>query len=293
MRHRDARRDRARVRQRGAGRQRRDRRRRRHRRPGGERPARPRRRGRVADRRRRRARPVGRRRRDHVPAGHRAARRRRGHRDAAAGLEAARPGRGGRARRRRRRRQARGRGVRGLARRRSAVRGPPHPRSWRPRCGCPLHAPGVCPPGTYPKGHAPQGHAPLLGLFSGGSLAYEAQTILGPGHRILDLGDEEYTQGRPHPMVDLELRRRMLREDGPAAGCVLLDVVLGYGSHPDPAGELAETLAELECPVIAHVCGTDADPQDAGRQEAILREAGVHVAPTNAAAARLAKAVVG
>jgi FdrA protein len=138
-----------------------------------------------------------------------------------------------------------------------------------------------------------RGGGALLGLFSGGSLAYEAQTILGPGHRILDLGDEEYTQGRPHPMVDLELRRRMLREDGPAAGCVLLDVVLGHGSHPDPAGELAETLAELDCPVIAHVCGTKDDPQDSERQEAVLREAGVVVAPTNAAAARLAKAVVG
>ena len=55
----------------------------------------------------------------------------------------------------------------------------------------------------------------VLGLFSGGSLAHEAMTILGPGHRILDLGEEEYTQGRPHPMVDLELRRRMLREEGP------------------------------------------------------------------------------
>ena len=137
------------------------------------------------------------------------------------------------------------------------------------------------------------GGGDLLGLFSGGSLAYEAQTILGPGHRILDLGDAEYTQGRPHPMVDLELRRRMLREDGPSAGCVLLDVVLGHGAHPDPAGELAETLAGLEAPVIAHVCGTPADPQDAGRQEATLREAGVHVAPTNAAAARLARSVVG
>jgi FdrA protein len=138
------------------------------------------------------------------------------------------------------------------------------------------------------------GGGELLGLFSGGSLAYEAQTILGPGHRILDLGEEEYTQGRPHPMVDLELRRRMLREDGPDAGCILLDVVLGHGSHPDPAGELAETLEPLarERPVIAHVCGTDADPQNAGRQEATLRQAGVHVAPTNAAAARLAKAVV-
>ena len=85
----------------------------------------------------------------------------------------------------------------------------------------------------------------LLGLFSGGSLAHEAQTILGGDHRILDLGEEEYTQGRPHPMVDLELRRRMLREQGPEAGCILLDVVLGHGSHPDPAGELAGTLAEL------------------------------------------------
>jgi FdrA protein len=141
-------------------------------------------------------------------------------------------------------------------------------------------------------GQSVEGGGDLLGLFSGGSLAFEAQTILGPGHRILDLGDEEYTQGRPHPMVDLELRRRMLREDGPNAGCVLLDVVLGHGSHPDPAGELAPTLEALACPVIAHVCGTPDDPQDATRQEATLRDAGVLVASTNAAAARLAKRVV-
>jgi FdrA protein len=135
---------------------------------------------------------------------------------------------------------------------------------------------------------APSARGPLLGLFSGGSLAHEAETILGPGHRILDLGDELYTQGRPHPMVDLTLRERMLRDQGPDAGCVLLDVVLGHGSHPDPAGVLAETLAGLarERPVIAHVCGTDADPQDARRQEVTLRDAGVVVAPTNAGAAR-------
>jgi FdrA protein len=155
---------------------------------------------------------------------------------------------------------------------------------------------GATAPGDMSLGDIPpaRGGGELLGLFSGGSLAYEAQTILGPGHRILDLGEEEYTQGRPHPMVDLELRRRMLQDEGPKAGCILLDVVLGHGSHPDPAGELAETLGELarDRPVIAHVCGTDADPQNAGRQEATLREAGVHVAPTNAAAARAARAVV-
>jgi FdrA protein len=130
----------------------------------------------------------------------------------------------------------------------------------------------------------------VLGLFSGGSLAYEAETILGPGRRILDLGAEEYTQGRPHPMVDPAYRLALLRDEGRRAGAVLLDVVLGHGAHADPAGALAETLADLavDRPVIAHVCGTPADPQDARRQERTLRDAGVTVAPTNAAAARLA-----
>jgi FdrA protein len=137
---------------------------------------------------------------------------------------------------------------------------------------------------------APQGAGRILGLFSGGSLAHEAETILGHGHTILDLGEEEYTQGRPHPMVDLGVRTEMLRAVPDDVGCVLLDVVLGHGSHPDPAGELAPVLAELRCPVVAHVCGTAADPQDAPRQEATLRDAGVIVAPTNASAARVAKA---
>ena len=137
----------------------------------------------------------------------------------------------------------------------------------------------------------PDSDGDLLGLFSGGSLAHEAETILGPGHRILDLGEEEYTQGRPHPMVDLEVRLGFLRDEGPQAGCVLLDVVIGHGSHADPAGGLAPTLADLAAgrPVIAHVCGTPEDPQDSRRQEATLRDAGVIVAPTNAAAARMAE----
>jgi FdrA protein len=152
----------------------------------------------------------------------------------------------------------------------------------------------------------------LLGLFSGGSLAHEALTILetalGPiagnvsgrdeaaggagGHRILDLGEEEYTRGRPHPMVDLDLRREMLEKAAgdPRVGCVLLDVVLGHGAHPDPAGELAPAVARVAdgALVLARVCGTDEDPQDARRQTATLERAGAIVAPSNAAAARLA-----
>jgi FdrA protein len=150
----------------------------------------------------------------------------------------------------------------------------------------------------------------LLGLFSGGSLAHEAVTLLEPslgaiagnaghgspqaggGHALFDLGEAEYTQGRPHPMVDLEVRTGMLERaaEDERIGCVLLDVVLGFASHPDPAGGLADTIrrASADAIVIAHVCGTPDDPQDSDRQAATLTEAGAIVAPSNAAAARLA-----
>jgi FdrA protein len=150
----------------------------------------------------------------------------------------------------------------------------------------------------------------LLGLFSGGSLAHEAVTLLevelgplegnvghGPderngGHAVLDLGEEEYTQGRPHPMVDLDVRLGFLEAaaNDAAVGCVLLDVVLGHGAHTDPATGLADAIAAVakDAVVLARVCGTAGDPQDAGRQTRILRSAGAIVAPSNAAAARLA-----
>ena len=151
----------------------------------------------------------------------------------------------------------------------------------------------------------------LLGLYSGGSLAHEAITLLEPVlgpiagnvghgpdhaegavHALYDLGEAEYTQGRPHPMVDLESRIDMLERaaEDDHVGCVLLDVVLGFAGHPDPAGGLApaiERLAERAI-VIAHVCGTPDDPQDSERQTATLEGAGAIVAPSNASAARLA-----
>ena len=176
-----------------------------------------------------------------------------------------------------------------------------------------LAAAGAEPPDTTELEEGlPRRDGALLGLYSGGTLAYEAATILEPalgriggnagdggreGHRIFDLGEEEYTQGRPHPMVDLEVRRRMLIEAAAddRVGCVLLDVVTGHGSHADPAGGLAEPLASLarDRPVIAHVCGTPGDPQDARRQAAVLRDCGVVVAPSNAVAARLAARALG
>jgi FdrA protein len=151
----------------------------------------------------------------------------------------------------------------------------------------------------------------ILGLYSGGSLAHEACAILEPlvgpvatepeaiagdDHAVIDLGTDRYTQGRPHPMVDPTTRIELLEAaagDG-RTGCVLLDVVCGHGAHPDPAAELAGPVsrASAHATVIARVCGTPADPQDADRQAATLRAAGASVAPSNAAAARLAARAV-
>jgi FdrA protein len=153
----------------------------------------------------------------------------------------------------------------------------------------------------------------LIGLYSGGSLAHEAATILEPelgplrgnvgtggeasdGHTLFDLGAGEYTRGRPHPMLDLDVRVEHLDEAAadPAVGCVLMDVVLGYGAHPDPAAGLAPAVerAAADGLVIVRVCGTPDDPQDSRRQEATLEEAGALVSPSNACAARLAARAV-
>jgi succinyl-CoA synthetase alpha subunit len=158
----------------------------------------------------------------------------------------------------------------------------------------------------------------IRGLFSGGTFCYEACALLGEvwsnapvdpkrtlkdvwksrEHTLIDLGDDVFTRGRPHPMIDHRLRNdRMLEEaSDPQVAVILLDVVLGYGSHPDPAAEMVPTLMKIKksrrSPVIvASVCGTDEDPQGLERQEAALREAGVLLAESNARAARLAGAI--
>jgi succinyl-CoA synthetase alpha subunit len=163
----------------------------------------------------------------------------------------------------------------------------------------------------------------LRGLFAGGTFCYEAQLILSnlpepvlsnapivqankladplhsTGHSCIDLGGDEFTQGRLHPMIDPSLRNRRIVQEAldPETAVILLDVVLGYGAHADPAGATAEAIREARhlaveagrhVAFIASVCGTEADPQRLSRQEATLRDAGVTVVPDNASAARLA-----
>jgi len=167
----------------------------------------------------------------------------------------------------------------------------------------------------------------LRGLFSGGTLAAEALVVwqdLGltvrsnvaadlhlrladptrsEGHCAVDLGEAEFTVGRLHPMIDYDLRvRRLLQEAAdPEVAVILLDVVLGYGAHPDPAGELGPAIrrAREEAAregrgliVVASVTGTEGDPQGLSRQVRSLEEAGAIVCSCNAAAARLAGLIV-
>jgi FdrA protein len=161
----------------------------------------------------------------------------------------------------------------------------------------------------------------LRGLYAGGTFAYEAGLLLEPrlgaigddadppaadrparlpdGHLILDLGDDRFTVGRPHPMIDPAVRLDMLRAAGedPRTAVIVLDVVLGHLAADDPAGDLAPVIAEIagrdDAPaIVCFVVGTDSDPQGRERQERALREAGALLAPSSSAAAALAEAMI-
>ena len=137
----------------------------------------------------------------------------------------------------------------------------------------------------------------MRALYCGGTLCSEAELIFRrrglDGHRFVDLGDDQYTRSRPHPMIEPEIRNDHIaaaladRE----VGVILVDVVLGYGAHPDPAGVLTKAIDRKKI-FVASVTGTDSDPQVRSRQVAALRAAGVLVAPSNAHAAELAASLV-
>jgi FdrA protein len=160
----------------------------------------------------------------------------------------------------------------------------------------------------------------IRALYTGGTFAYETQVILNgtlkdlysnaptggtkklsqstksKKHSILDLGEEEFTQGRPHPMIDPTIRRLRLVEESqdPEVGVIMMDFVLGYGSNPDPVGAVLKEIGQVKATarkssrylsIVTHVCGTKRDPQ--GYDESIrkLENAGALVFPTNALAA--------
>jgi len=167
----------------------------------------------------------------------------------------------------------------------------------------------------------------LVGLFGGGTLAQEAWHLLSTGgekvysnvaldtqlkirgdeavdgNYLLDLGDDIFTQGRPHPMIEPSLRDEYIytpAQDSSVA-VLLVDLVLGYGAHPDPASGLAAAITHVKetfakrgqyLSVVASITGTDADPQGYSRQRAMLEEAGAIVMSSNEAAARLTHAVL-
>ncbi|MFC0226035.1 acyl-CoA synthetase FdrA [Serratia aquatilis] len=155
----------------------------------------------------------------------------------------------------------------------------------------------------------------IRGVFAGGTFCYEGQLLCqqqgfiaasntpvkgnakladiwrSQGHTLIDMGDDDFTRGRPHPMIDPTLRnQRIVAELNDAeTAVVLFDLVLGYGAAAEPASELLTLLSQHQSQngplLIAHVCGTEADPQQRSRQVAALRQAGVLVAGCNAEAA--------
>ena len=165
-----------------------------------------------------------------------------------------------------------------------------------------------------------KGRKYLRGLFSGGSFCAEAQVLLKdtladlysnvplPGvkqlrnslrsqkNTVIDLGEDEFTVGRPHPMIDYSLRNRRILEEAADAetAVILLDVVLGYGANPDPARELASVLrrASGQVSVVCSVTGTRQDPQNRDLVESALCKEGAIVMPSNAAACRLACGII-
>jgi hypothetical protein len=167
----------------------------------------------------------------------------------------------------------------------------------------------------------------LRGLYSGGTYCTEAQVVwkdagiatwsnapadkkyaLPHGapsrdHTAIDLGADEFTVGRPHPMIDFTARtERLLAEARDrSVAAIVLDVVLGYGANADPAGELAPAVRAAralaardgrELLVLGFVCGTEADPQGLASQAEALRAAGMVLAPGSTAAARQAARIV-
>ncbi len=162
----------------------------------------------------------------------------------------------------------------------------------------------------------------IKGLYSGGTLGYEAATLISRGlnlgetdhdeagyllntngFQVIDLGDDIYTQGKPHPMIDPDTRIQFFQKaaQDESTAVILFDVVLGYGSHDDMADALIPGIEKIQQETkangrniyfVATVCGTDQDPQDLDEQKAKLEKAGVILRDSNNQAALTALAML-
>lgn len=184
-------------------------------------------------------------------------------------------------------------------------------------------------PSWAPSPAPPPAPGALRGLYAGGTLAEEALLLAGPrlgpirsnvpldpglalgadllaaGHVVVDFGDDQLTQGRPHPIIDWSLRldRLAVEAQDPTCAVVLLDVLLGHAAHPDPAAELAPAVraaratarsplgGSRELAVVVALVGSPGDPQDRDRQAGELSAAGAHVFASHAAAVHRAAAL--
>jgi FdrA protein len=167
----------------------------------------------------------------------------------------------------------------------------------------------------------------IRALYSGGTLCDEAMLLLSDrvgavasniplrpewalaagetfrGHTALDLGSDEFTRGRPHPMIDPALRLQYLARaaQDPETAVILLDIVLGFCAHPNPASVHVPAISQARAtaaaagrslPVIISLCGTEGDPQRLSMQRKALEAAGALVYESNVAAARAAASFV-
>jgi FdrA protein len=167
----------------------------------------------------------------------------------------------------------------------------------------------------------------LRALYTGGTLADEAMKMLGRSgyeifsniplkpqlrlsdihkslkHTCIDLGDDDFTLGKPHPMIDPIGRIERLPKEAmdDEVAIILMDFVLGYGSNIDPAGEMLPYIIEAKknmesrgkylC-VVGYICGTENDPQNHKAQREMLEDAGVILMPSNAQAVRFCEKIL-
>jgi len=157
----------------------------------------------------------------------------------------------------------------------------------------------------------------MRGVFAGGTFCYQAQQILCDAgvvvhsnapiagnvalqnarqsveHTIVDMGAEEFTDGRAHPMIDATLRRERILAEArdPQVAVLLLDFILGYNASAEPVGDLIDVIKQARergIVIVASVCGTEGDPQGLHRQSKLLQDVGVIVLPSSEQAARAA-----